>query len=151
MRKERRQLVFDFLADEIRQRDVDVAAVLPHQLPARTAWRRRLFRLRYDRDRREFALAGGQRGEQGDALGAHCQSVCAVLYVAAAEDFSGLRSQSCADLELRKWSDCVLARRFGFFDEGDHGGRKLLQRARFANSDSMSRHSSPSSAIRTET
>src|SRR5712691_1534963 len=121
MREEGGELVLDLLPDEVGQRDIDVTAVLPHQLAAGAARRRWLFRLRDDGDRSEFALTGCERGEQGHAFGADRQAVGAILDVAAAIDFSGFGPQCRADFELREWGDGILARRPRFIDQGGHG------------------------------
>src|SRR5260370_757926 len=88
---------FHFL--EVGEDDFEIAAELPENLPARTAWRRRVFRVRDDRDAREFPFAFGNRFDESDALGTDRQAVGRILDVAAGEDRAARRFQRGADLK----------------------------------------------------
>src|SRR5436190_8453179 len=67
---------------EIREDDVDVAAVFPQELAARSARRRRIVGVGDDGDAGEDVLAVGERLVQRDPLRAHRQAVGGVLDVA---------------------------------------------------------------------
>src|SRR5450759_1519681 len=127
MREESGELVLDAYAREIGDRDVDVAAILPHELTAGAARRSRLVALGHDGDGGELALSGGQRGKQRDALRADRQSVGAVLDVAAAVDLAALCHQRGADFVLRERRDSVLASLRGFCDEFRHWTRHYMR------------------------
>ncbi len=84
---------------EIGEDDLDVAAVLPQELAARPARRRRRAGVGDDRDPRERGLSFRQRLHQRDALGADGQAVGRVLDVAAGDEAPVGRFERRADLE----------------------------------------------------
>src|ERR1051325_3435120 len=154
MREKLGELVLDGLPGEVGESDVDVAAVLPHQLPAGAARSRRLFRLRDDTDRGEAPLARRERREQRDALSADREAIRAVLNVAAAINLASVRHQPRADFEAGKGSDGILPSRPRFVDEVVHGRGEVTTNdrhahfSRRASSSSTSTHVTPSLTIK---
>src|SRR5581483_12358101 len=107
---------------QVRELDLEVAAELPQDLPARAARRRRRLGVGDDGDARERALPFGERLEHRDALGAHRQPVRRVLDVAARDDRTVGALERRADLELRIGRVCELARAPRRGDEIDLAG-----------------------------
>src|SRR5262245_41967587 len=98
-----------FLLLQIREVDLQVAAELPQDLPARAAGRRRRLGVGDDRNPREDAVAFGERLEHRDAFGADGEAVRRVLDVAPGDDGAVARLQRGADLEVREGGLRVLA------------------------------------------
>jgi hypothetical protein len=76
-------LVVTCHAVKIRENHLEVAAELPHDLPAGAAWRRRLLGVGDDRDSSEGTVTFRESLEDGYALGAERQPVGRVLDIAA--------------------------------------------------------------------
>src|SRR5581483_3511469 len=85
---------------EIGEHDLEVAAELPQNLPARAARRGGSVGIGDDRDAGEGAMAFGDRLEHRDALGADCQPIGRVLDVAAGDDGAVGGFERRTDLEL---------------------------------------------------
>ena len=102
------------------QRYLHLARIIPQQLPARAAGGGKFPRRGGDGQVRKLALAFRQRLEQGDALGAHGQSVGAGLDVAAGENLSVFGLQGGTDGKFRvrrqRLLSCLLRRRDQFIN-----------------------------------
>ena len=84
---------------EVGEDHVDVAAVLPQELAAGPAGRRRVLGVGDDDDAREDVVAVGEGFDERDAFGAKGQAVGRVLDVAARDDVAVARLERRAHLE----------------------------------------------------
>src|SRR5688572_23000265 len=88
-------------AGEIRENHFDVPGELPENLPARTAGRGGLCRVRDDSDALERSVSLRHGFEYRDAFGAHRQPVSGILEVAAGDDTTVRRLECGADFKIR--------------------------------------------------
>ena len=108
---------------EVRENHFDVASKLPQDLAARSTWGRGAFGIgdNHDAPKRPEAFRDGF--EDGDALGAHRESVRGILDVAAGDDLSIIGLERSADLETRIIGDGPFTGRAGGIDERIRGGQ----------------------------
>src|SRR6185369_5110660 len=102
------EAVASFFLGQVRQQDLEVAAELPENLPARATWRRRRLGVGDDGDAGEDAVPFRERLEHRDPLGANRQAVSRVLDVAAREDGAVGALERRADFEMRECRGGVL-------------------------------------------
>jgi len=102
---------------QIGERDGNIAAEFPNNLPARAARWSENFGVAYDGDGIEVALPLGNRLENSDSLGAQRQPERRVLDVASLDYFPGFCSQRGAEAEFLVWRVCFFAGGARGFDQ----------------------------------